>query len=335
MTEVPTRLLRDALGRMDENSPDCLDANTLAAWADDSLTRQERAAVETHASGCARCQALLAAMVRTDVSQRESGPAIENGLRIKFKLRWLVPIAAAAAAVALWIAVPTRTGRSSATLPAVQPPPQAEATLRNDALSEPVPASPISPNQRRQREARQDSRQEKVASKALADVAAKEEPRALTPPPPAQPTAPPPATSELAAQAPRANALAGARGFADRATVAATPIVSPDATSRWRISTAGTVDHSTDGGTTWESQVTGVAVTLSAGAAPSRDVCWIVGPRGTVVLSTDGHLWRRVPFPEAIDLVAVRASDAANATVSARDGRLFVTRDGGATWQSP
>ena len=43
----------------------CLDVETLAAWADGALDARERAAAEQHAADCARCQALLAAMVKT------------------------------------------------------------------------------------------------------------------------------------------------------------------------------------------------------------------------------------------------------------------------------
>jgi photosystem II stability/assembly factor-like uncharacterized protein len=62
-------------------------------------------------------------------------------------------------------------------------------------------------------------------------------------------------------------------------------------------------------------------------------VCWIVGAAGTVARSTDGQTWQQVTFPEAIDLSAVRASDAAHALVTATDGRTFATADGGRTWQ--
>ena len=49
----------------------------------------------------------------------------------------------------------------------------------------------------------------------------------------------------------------------------------------------------------------------------------------------DGLTWRRVAFPEAIELVGVRASDASNATVTAADGRRFTTTDGGKSWRQP
>jgi len=378
MTEVPTRLLRTALGRTDEKSPDCLDAATLAAWADGGLTRDERTAVESHASGCARCQAMLAAMVRSDVATTYDAPSTETRLRNLFGLRWLVPIAAAAVVVAMGVAVPRRMERSVTSTSAGPAAPDAQQALRNAAPAAVQPPSTITSDQPRQRESREDRSKETATSKTLAPLpqpaaaprssdervadtsdaarstsapqaAARAEAVQRQPPPPplqaaqsaapAAPTAataaPSPTTSELAKPIDgRATTLAAARAFS-AAAAPTTAILSLDGASRWRAIAPGSVDRSTDGGATWESLPTGVAVMLSAGASPSRDVCWMVGPRGTVVLSTDGRLWRRVPFPETIDLVAVRASDAANATVSTRDGRLFVTRDGGATWQSP
>ena len=94
----------------------------------------------------------------------------------------------------------------------------------------------------------------------------------------------------------------------------------------------GVVQRSTDGGSTWQTQQTGADVILTAGASPAALVCWLVGPRGRVLLSTDGAAWTRVPLTEPIDLVAIRAIDAKSATVTAADGRSFATADGGATW---
>ena len=49
--------------------------------------------------------------------------------------------------------------------------------------------------------------------------------------------------------------------------------------------------------------------------------------------SNDGTIWERLPFPEtAADLVAITAQDAARATVTAGDGRTYVTYDAGRTW---
>jgi photosystem II stability/assembly factor-like uncharacterized protein len=112
-------------------------------------------------------------------------------------------------------------------------------------------------------------------------------------------------------------------------------IVSSNPARQWRIvpgGPGGAVQRSTDGGSTWQTQMTGVSVTLAAGASPTPSVCWLVGPAGTVVLSTDGSSWRRLGFPEVADLVSVTATDDKTATVTAADGRLFSTADGGLTW---
>ena len=105
---------------------------------------------------------------------------------------------------------------------------------------------------------------------------------------------------------------------------------SPD--SQWRIMANGAVQHSTDGGTTWELQPTGVTVMLTAGASPAPSICWLVGPKGIVLLSTDGRSWRRIAFPDSADLTSVRAADDRSATVNTSDGRAFSTTDGGQTW---
>ena len=64
-----------------ESAPNstCIDAETLAAWSDGALSVGEAAEVELHLSNCARCQAVLAAFVRTSEEHRESiGKASEE-----------------------------------------------------------------------------------------------------------------------------------------------------------------------------------------------------------------------------------------------------------------
>jgi photosystem II stability/assembly factor-like uncharacterized protein len=103
--------------------------------------------------------------------------------------------------------------------------------------------------------------------------------------------------------------------------------------SRWRIVPGGAVQHTADGGSTWQTQQTGATVTLAAGSSPSPSVCWLVGPEGTVLLSTDGRTWRRIAFVEQADLVGVAATDEKTATVSFADGRTLTTTDAGVSWQ--
>ena len=149
------------------------------------------------------------------------------------------------------------------------------------------------------------------------------------------------AAKELAA----ARGGAGGGGGRAESAINGIEIRSPDPTYRWSIRPPAGILRSTDGGTTWAS-VDPVAATLAtrantgappvliAGSSPSRDVCWIVGRAGVVLLSTNGATWQRRPFPETADLTSVRASSATSAVVMTADGRQFVTIDGGATWSA-
>ena len=76
----------------------CLDAETLAAWADGGLSAKAAAAVELHASSCSRCMAVLAAMERT--APAASATHAWTPARL---FRWAAPLAAAATAVAIWV----------------------------------------------------------------------------------------------------------------------------------------------------------------------------------------------------------------------------------------
>ena len=82
---------------------DCLDAETLAAWSEGLLDGPARSTAEAHAASCARCQAMLAIMVRTTPA-----PAGATGSPFRKWLMMLSPAMAAAAAVALWVAVGQR-----------------------------------------------------------------------------------------------------------------------------------------------------------------------------------------------------------------------------------
>jgi len=72
---------------------------------------------------------------------------------------------------------------------------------------------------------------------------------------------------------------------------------------------------------------------VTARSTPSPSVIWLVGRAGLVQLTTDGLTFLRVPFPEAVDLTAVTATDERYAIVTTADGRRFQTADGGRTWR--
>jgi hypothetical protein len=312
------RLLRRALPP-DPQAPerDCPDAEMLAALTDDTLPAAARREVETHLAGCHRCQMLTAAIVRAEAPAGTQVAEVPAWRRRAFN--WLVPAAAAATAVALWVLVP---GQGT-------PPPTEPTAERSIA---PAPPSAPLPSQEVRSEPLQipiDGRADEQARERDANVGFER----------AAPAAPPAAAlpeSSLKAEAPAAEALAAARFAGDAASARLAPgfqVVSPNPQILWRVGPGPVVQYSADGGATWASQQTGASAELTAGSSPTPETCWLVGRGGLVLRTTDGgRQWQRIGFPETVDLTAVSATTALDATVVLADGRRVATRNGGQTW---
>jgi hypothetical protein len=310
-------------------SSSCLDAETLAAWADAALTAKEREAAEAHAADCARCQALLAAMVRT----APSTPPAERWWARPL-IGWLVPITALIA-LAIWIAAPatSRVTVSSAGQ-------QARTEGRREPAAAPTaPASSTPAQPTTDVAAFADSKSSKGNSENLArkpavplrdEVSAPEAAAAES----VTVAAPAPASPSRTIDGVASSAKAAMRSAQSMdLAIAFTEVVSSNPASRWRlIQTPGFVEHSTDGGATWTRQPVDAQAPLTAGVSPLPSICWFVGRGGTVLLTTDAVTWERLPFPEETDLVTIRATDGKSATVTTADGRTFTTTDGGSTW---
>jgi len=383
-------------------STQCADAETLAAWVDGSLSRQALADVEQHAASCARCQALLASMAKTT-------PAVEARPWWRaVTAKWLVPVAAVATALVVWVSIERRPEHSVTASPT--PAPATASTPVADSVvaaenPQQAPARAKSAADESKRDAAVDQAAAARSAGAFADrkmaaplqrMDALDKIDAISPLPglpggsaggiastPPPPSPPQPAPTNAAAAAPpesprgalattppsQPKAAADALGVAEsvrvipeaankelsagragtRAAFAAPlEIRAPQADYRWRIVPPSGIQRSTDGGVTWsavdavaprsqgqqasEVAIAGPQMVLTAGSSPSRDVCWIVGRAGLVLVTTDGATWQRRPIPEAADLTTVRAVDARAATVTTADGRQFTTLDAGATW---
>jgi len=317
--------------RAADASGDCPDAEQLAAWCDEALTDSERATLEPHIADCARCQAQLAAMVRMTPPAQ---PVSTRRMMWPQLWRWAVPAGAAATAVALWIStqptplpVPQRVATdapadvllSGSAKPQDQPAESQDELKQSDASRDRVDTPSDRTTSRGNRRPRPTQRAADAGRSPREQEQARAEPPAAAPP-----------------------ADARERGLAERVAVAvAAPaagrmlqpleIVSPDPAVQWRVMGA-IIQRSSDHEKTWTTQFTTQDVQLTAGVSASPSVCWLVGRAGVVLLSTDGSTWRRLPFPEAIDLTAVKAVSATEATVTTADGRQLATSDGGVTW---
>lgn len=293
------QLLKHELGAATAapSSAACLDAETVAAWMEGGLSPQAIAMAEAHASDCARCQALLGTVARTTPAITATNPHSARLWRW-----WFAPLAASAAAATLWMVVP----REPAPTPASAPMGEAKEMARADtgaARSEPTP------------------------TEAPAPAAPAAPPAAITPPPPAaareRANAAVPAPVELGKLAGTRDTLA----LEESARKAEAPAPAGSA-AKGRVAAAAPPADAL------RKQVDPLAdPQLTARSTPSPGVIWLVGRAGMVQLATDGRTFARVPFPEAVDLTAVTATDERHAIVITADGRTFQTADGGRTWQ--
>jgi hypothetical protein len=340
------RLLQRAMESPEPPGPDCLDAETLAAFVDAGLSAADRRAAEAHIADCHQCQAVTAALVKeplvpsADLTVHET----RSWWKARPALNWLIPAVAGATAIALWVAVP---GQRGAVPSEAERQNQTVAAPSESPVTSPPQAAPaaVEPSQKATTPAREDTRARVEAEEAASGLrssadaappaaagaaesdgrlvgrqeAGLDQLRDTAPAPGAPPAEVTGALSARAASAPIA---------------AAFEVTSPDPRYRWRIGPGAAVQHSDDGGATWTTQDTGAPGPWTAGSSPSPQVCWLVGPRGTVLRSTDGgRQWQPASPPEAVtDLVGVGATNALTATVTLADGRRLNTSDGGSTW---
>lgn len=347
----------------------CLDAETVAAWIDGGLDAAGVAAAEAHASTCERCQALLATVIKTLPTEEPLAPWHEARGPATF-WRWLAPLAAAAAAVTIWMVVPQTPMQTPIQPPAASEPardmaagapakPQAPAEPETQGFAPAAPSPASLANARRnvpepaaneskakladtaaatakadaeRKDASASAREQ--SSELLRDKQGKREENSARTAEMRQTveTAPAPtAAAERMRELPAAPSVGAVTQL--RKQVSTPTVVSPNPSSRWRVLASGTIERSEDGGRIWIPVRIAPNEEVLAGASPGPLACWLVGRNGLVLLATDGTNFTRLPFPESVDLVAVSSPEARIATVTTADGRVYRTEDAGRTWR--
>ena len=128
-----------------------------------------------------------------------------------------------------------------------------------------------------------------------------------------------------------------AGGGAGVARVSAPDLLKAETTdlpAHWRIFVGNRVERSRDNGLTWTAiKIDSSLPSITNGAAPAGQICWLIGARGLVLVSADATTFTRVAPPAEVDLVSIQAADERSAVVTAADGRTFTTIDGGKTWK--
>ncbi len=338
-------LKRELQGASSSNAADCPAPEILAAYYDRSLSRSERARVDSHLTSCVRCQLMMASIARADDAAGVPIDA-EPAPRLLWITRLLAPLAVAAVVIVIAIGVRTREQRAPEVIALASPVGPSKLELAERAAAPPPEAAVPAPQAPGAPQAGGAMKLPKSAQLARKDKAPKESeavsaqdsisPRGEALSAPAQPQNAP---AEMA-RALRAPSVATGSAFSGATETMAkqsrmNQVASPDGSVAWQFGSDGAIMRSGNS-SPWLALRSGVTTDLLAASAPSNDVCWIVGKSGTIVRTLDGGAhWMVVKPPSRDDLTAISATDSNNATVIAPHGAHFVTHDGGVTWSSP
>jgi putative zinc finger protein len=319
----------------------CVDAETLAAWADGALPKVQAAAVEMHLADCERCTAMVATFARTIPDT----PVAES-LWTRWHLRWLVPLATAATVAALWVLVPrpespqttigrvpTTESQAAAAAESAQPSTASEPKEQETQTAAPAPSKPADTFAKRE-EPRQAPRQLADQRQADSDTAANRLPSAplsetiaIVPPPPreadrAEAKSADEQTERFSRPTPSANAAppaAPSPAVPEASTARAPAAASPPAAL----------------GAAASAQARAVASPAREQAAivevvsPDPMTRWRVVGAGRVERSTNGgRRWEAATLPESATLIAGSSPSPSICWLVGRTGSIYVTTDG-------
>jgi hypothetical protein len=346
---VTDALLRKALQPTPQIGTDgCVDAETLAAWADGNLPADQAAEVEAHLAGCARCQAVLGAFATTDESAAAAAPASVIPFRPKSPIRWLLPLAASiAATLVLYTAVRNRTPTSPPKLQERQakaeaPPPAWPPLTMEDVVTRSTPVPPpalakkpvgaatkeraVSSNALRPAAAPAPAAAPVAAPTANAAAIPRTADRALAPPPPPASTIAPPAQAAAGAS------LAQSR--AEAIKLDALSEVASKVVAEFTPRTSTTMDRlaagagGAAGGGGGRGGGGGAAARLAVTPAqPAMPVRWRIMGSGQVLKSTNGETWVAVPIAPPIFIVSGDAPSPSVCWLAGRSGVVMRSTD--------
>ena len=108
-----------------------------------------------------------------------------------------------------------------------------------------------------------------------------------------------------------------------------------DANTAWAVGLLGEMLYTTDAGTTWTAQTSGIpSITLLGVSAVDANTAFAVGGLGTIIYTTNaGTTWTDQTTGTEL-LFAVSAVDANTAWVVGELGTILYTTDAGATWNT-
>ncbi len=307
---------------------DCPSSDTIAAYYAHLLPADEQAQWDVHVAGCSRCQTVLAALVRSEPSTNEQGAG-----QAWVPWKWLVPVAAAGTAFAIWISVEPIEHTMPATVE--------ETAARTDTpLS--LPKSTMGPAVGKEQEPEL-NRSSPVGQKKVAAPAVQRQPEASATSPTlgeAKTTVTPtPASAALKNEATSdvdrlekdkqdqtavADGAVAGRARQTAASPAAKPAPPPpmlEARDKMRATSAR--DESV---TPMERGVTSILVLPSPSGSA---VLWRIEPDGHISKSMDkGITWTRQLLPSTGALVAGSTPSAEVCWAVGRDGLILRTIDG-------
>ncbi len=342
------------------------DPDQLAAFAERALGERERLLVLAHAAVCAECRQVLA-LALPEVDAAAVVPRAVRRRWLAPSLKWASMLAGltAVGVVALMV-LPGRHHSSSVYLAksanvtsaparglsggAAESDQNTIAANRNESRNQPAAA----------KKATKGAPSAFASSGAMARLTlpapgapapeAKERPNAIatTADMVAAPSSTPPSASPLAdAQSPGERMIAGAMARRETANVAPAELqkdldvkhrVAP---VRWKLSPAGALLRSTDGGDTWMSARVDSPTTFRALSVFASHV-WAGGADGKVYHSPDsGAHWEALPLlgadgvAPAGEITGLEFTDALHGRAAFSAGQVWTTADGGRTWTRP